>query len=82
MNELKDFVLVACAICGVVSGILISRIVTTLKELGEFLAGISMAMTDRKVSKEELRERFSEGRFVVNIWKRTPEKYKLRQLKQ
>ena len=62
----------------IVNLIFIVRIITTLKELGEFLTAIGVAMTDRQVSKEELKQRFDKGKCVVNIWKRTPKEYKFK----
>jgi len=63
---------------GVVGGtIMFSRIVATLQELGEFLTYLGNALADRKFDREELQKTLKEGRDVLDIWKPTPDKYKV-----
>ena len=54
-----------------------SRIVATLQELGEFLTYLGNALADRKFDREELQKTLKEGRDVLDIWKPTPDKYKV-----
>ena len=59
-----------------VSGVLFGKIVTTLKEAGEFLTVLGIAIEDKKISKDELHSIVKEAKDVFNPWRKTPDQYK------
>ncbi|MDD5353038.1 MAG: hypothetical protein PHS93_07765 [Candidatus Omnitrophica bacterium] len=65
--------LLSLAVFGTVAAV---KIVKTLKEVGEFLIVLGDALSDRKVTPEEIKAIIADVRDVVNIWKATPEAYK------
>jgi len=72
------YILTGILAIGVIGGsIMFSRIVTTLQELGEFLSALGLALSDKKMTKEELTDLLAKGKDVVNIWKKTPEQFKV-----
>lgn len=58
-------------------GIIFVRVTATFKEAGEFLTVLGTALSDQKLDKTELNQIISEGKDVLNIWKKTPDKYKV-----
>lgn len=71
---------VLTALLAVVAGattVVFSRIVTTLKEAGEFLSILGAAIEDKKITEEEISSILKEGKDVLNPWKKTPEKYQV-----
>lgn len=64
--------IMAIAIFGTVLAV---RIVQTLKEAGELFIALSDALSDRKVTPEEIKTIVANARDVFNIWKKTPPAY-------
>lgn len=58
------------------SGVLFVKIVSTLKEGGEFLTVLGNAIEDKKITKDELHAIVKEARDVFNPWRKTPDQYK------
>jgi divalent metal cation (Fe/Co/Zn/Cd) transporter len=63
----------AFAIFGTVFAV---KIVKTLKEAGELLIALSEALSDRKVTPEEIKAIIADIRSVLDVWKKTPDAYK------
>jgi hypothetical protein len=55
--------------------VMVVRIINTLKEAGELLIALSDALSDRKVTPEEIKTITDDIRDVMNVWKTTPEAY-------
>jgi len=64
-------------IFGTFGAVLFSKTTTTMKESAEFLNVLAAAIEDKKVSKEELLSIVKEGKDVINVFSRTPEKFKV-----
>ena len=58
-------------------GVIFNRSTTTLKETAEFMNVLAAAIEDKKVSREELAAIAKKGKDVVNVWAKTPDKYKV-----
>ncbi len=72
------YILTGILAIGAIGGsLMFSRIVTTLQELGEFLTALGLALSDRKITKEELTTLLAQGKEVANIWRKTPGEFKV-----
>jgi len=65
------------AIGGIGASVMFTKIVRTLKELGEFLTKFAEVLADKKTTREELSDLVKEGKDVLDVWKNTPEQYKV-----
>ncbi|MFA6470477.1 MAG: hypothetical protein WCU00_00440 [Candidatus Latescibacterota bacterium] len=52
-----------------IAGVLFVRIASTLKETGEFLATLGIALEDRKISRDELASIVKEAKDIFQTWK-------------
>lgn len=78
-GEVMSCILTALAVIVFsVFGAISVRIITTLKEAGEFMMVLANALQDRKITREELEAIIKEAQDVFNIFKKTPEKYQVK----
>ena len=64
--------LLGLAVFGTVAAV---KIVKTMKEAGELLIVLSDALSDRKVTPDEIKAIRNDIRDVMDVWKKTPEGY-------
>ena len=57
-------------------GVLFAKVATTMAEAGEFLVVLGNALSDKKITGNELKEIVGHARDVMNIWTTTPDQYK------
>ena len=57
--------------------VILGKIIRTLKEGGEFLTVLGDAVEDRKLGSDELNTIAKEARDVFDVWKPTPERYRV-----
>lgn len=70
--------IVLSAVVALIAGaatVMFTKITRTLKEAGEFLVVFGNALEDKKTTPDELKAILKEGRDVLDIWKKTPERY-------
>lgn len=65
------------SIGGIGGSVVYRRIVATLNETGQFLTVLGTALADNQVSKEEIQKILAEGKDVLDIWRTTPERYRV-----
>ena len=59
----------ALAIAAGIAGILFARVARTLRETGEFLATLGIALEDKKISRDELASIVKEAKDIFLAWK-------------
>ncbi len=52
-----------------ITGLFYTRAVRTFKEAGEFLTTLSLALDDKRITREELAQIIREGRDIFRAWK-------------
>ena len=57
------------AILAGITGLFYTRAVRTFKEAGEFLTTLSLALEDKRITREELAQIIREGRDIFRAWK-------------
>ena len=56
---------------GITGGIIFKKVISTLKEAGEFLVAVGVAFEDNKLSNAEIGKILKEGVDVLSLWKKT-----------
>lgn len=56
-------------------GILFVKVANTMAEAGEFLVALGNALSDKKITSDELKDIIFHARLVMNIWQKTPSQY-------
>ena len=59
----------ALAIGAGIAGVLFTKIAGTLRETGEFLAALGLALEDRRITREELATIVKEAKDIFQTWK-------------
>ncbi len=70
------YILTAVLALAVFGTVVAVRIIQTLKETGELLIALSDALSDRKVTPDEIKAIIADIRAVMDVWKKTPDAYK------
>lgn len=76
-GEVIAYTITAVLALGGLGGLVV-KISRTFKEIGEFMTAIGNALADSKMTGEELNSIVKEGKDVFSLWKKTPDRFKVK----